>query len=223
MDACGRCVCVCMYLGSAPALYASPKSHTPLSQISAGLGPPEIALSFAFPRSALTLGSSSQGPGLARVFEHMLCMYQACAWHGGAPGRKGPAFCLQVRFLSPSSGGEREWGGGGLEANSPVPLGPPQGRPSHLSSRVPYLRAPSPSLGRTGPGGLQGCARGWGGGSPLRGSANGKGGRAGCVEGGEGGAAGARRAGGGREAGAGARGARAALTLPRPGRAAGAA
>lgn len=41
--------------------------------------------------------------------------------------------------------------------------------------------------------------------------------------GGEGGAAGARREGGGREAGAGARGARAALTLPPPGRAAGAA
>lgn len=62
-------MCVCARVGwRAPLLWvrAPPKSHPPLFQISVALGP-QIVLPFTFLGSPLTLGSSSQGPGLARV------------------------------------------------------------------------------------------------------------------------------------------------------------
>lgn len=93
--------------------------------------------------------------------ERKLCV-GARARRGGGPGHKGPALSLQVRSLGPSSG---ERGEAGRGRNPQAPPWPPQGRPSHLSSRFPYLRAPSPSWGARVPG-APGLSEGLGSGEP---------------------------------------------------------
>ena len=149
-----RAVCVCVgehpYPGCVP-----PQSHAPLSQISvAGCSPGCLALHVS--RVSPDPGLVPPGPrprpcrrhwalGARRVYT------SRCSARWGTRA-SGPALSLrgEVRSLSLS---RRERGAGGTPS-SPPPSPPwrPQGRPSHLSSRFPCLRVPSPSWGARVPG-----------------------------------------------------------------------
>lgn len=119
----------------------------------------------------------------------------AGARRGGGPGRPGRSSPLEERSGPSVPPGESR---ARAEPRLPAPVSSlAPSRPALAPVlRVPLPKGPFPLLGRASLGG-SGAERGAGvGGSPRPSSANGKGGRAGCV-GGEGGAAGARRAGGG--------------------------